>query len=185
MYVLCNKMVKSGKKWVKMVGNGKIFFMFAIKKKRTKAIMTFFAGEYESKLDAKGRLVLPSKIKANLPEESATDLVIGRSFDRCLFLYSTVEFNKIYARIAGLSGFNEENRRLQRTFFMGISNVELDANGRFLIPKSLLKYAELEKEIVLVGMGNHVEIWNPEHYQNNLINDSEEFNAMAKEKLDE
>lgn len=147
--------------------------------------MTFFTSEYECKLDAKGRLVLPAKIKSNLPEVSGTEMILGRGFDQCLFLYSTVEFNKIYARISGLNNFNEENRRLQRTFFMGISTIELDANGRFLIPKSLQKYANLEKEAVLVGMGNHVEIWEPELYHHHLINDRVEFNEMAKDKLDE
>ena len=147
--------------------------------------MTFFTSEYECKLDAKGRLVLPSKIKGNLPEVSGTEMVLGRGFDPCLMLYSMVEFNKIYSRIAGLSGFNEENRRLQRTFFMGISTVELDANGRFLIPKTLMGYGQLEKEVVLVGMGNHIEIWNPEIYHQHLINDPKEFNDLAKNKLDE
>ncbi len=147
--------------------------------------MTFFTGEYESKLDAKGRLVLPSKIKSLLPEDSQTELVLGRGFDKCLFLYSSVEFNKILARIAGLSGFNEENRRLQRTFFRGTTTLELDANGRFLIPKSLMAYGELDREVVIVGMGNHVEIWNPELYQENLISDPVEFNELAKSKLDE
>ena len=149
------------------------------------AIMTFFTSEYDCKLDAKGRLVLPAKIKNNLPEVSGTEMVLGRGFDQCLILYSMVEFNKIYSRIAGLSGFNEENRRLQRTFFMGISTVELDANGRFLIPKALQKYADLEKEVTLVGMGNHVEIWNPDIYNRHLINDPTEFNDLAKNKLDE
>ena len=107
--------------------------------------MTFFTSEYECKLDAKGRLVLPAKIKSNLPEVTGTEMILGRGFDQCLFLYSTVEFNKIYSRIAGLNNFNEENRRLQRTFFMGITTVELDANGRFLIPKSLQKYANLDR----------------------------------------
>ena len=155
-------------------------------KKRTQLVkMTFFTSEYECKLDAKGRLVLPSKIKGSLPEVSGTEMILGRGFDQCLFLYSKVEFNKVYSRIAGLSNFNEENRRLQRTFFMGISSVELDANGRFLIPKTLQKYAELEKEVVLVGMGNHIEIWDPDLYNKHLINDRKEFNELAKNKLDE
>ncbi len=149
------------------------------------AIMTFFTSEYECKLDAKGRLVLPAKIKNNLPEVSGAEMVLGRGFDQCLTLYSQVEFNKIYSQIAGLSGFNEENRRLQRTFFMGISSIELDANGRFMIPKPLLKYADLDKEVTVVGMGNHIEIWNPDIYHSYLINDPKEFNDLAKNKLDE
>ena len=147
--------------------------------------MTFFTSEYECKLDAKGRLVLPSKIKSNLPEGVGTEMILGCGFDQCLFLYSKVEFNKIYSKIAGLNNFNEENRRLQRTFFMGISAVELDANGRFLIPKTLQKYAQLDREAILVGMGNHIEIWDPGLYAKHLIADRREFNELAKSKLDE
>ncbi|MDH5382401.1 MAG: division/cell wall cluster transcriptional repressor MraZ [Cyclobacteriaceae bacterium] len=146
--------------------------------------MTFFTSEYESKLDSKGRIVLPAKIKNNLPEEAGSEVVIGRGFDKCIFLYSMVEYNKIYAKIAALSGFNEENRKLKRTYFQGISVVELDANGRFLIPKLLLAYSGIERDAVVVGMGNYVEIWNPGLYYESLINDPQEFNALAQEKLD-
>jgi len=147
--------------------------------------MTFFNSEYECKMDAKGRLVLPAKIKASLPESSSNELVIRRGFDQCLILYPMVEFNKLFSKIAGLSEFNEENRKLQRNFFRGSSTVELDGNGRFLVPKSMQVYANLEKEIMVIGMGNRVEIWNPELYERQLIEDPGEFSDLAKKYLDE
>lgn len=147
--------------------------------------MTFFTSEYESKLDAKGRLVLPARIKGNLPEASGNELAIRRGFDRCLILYPMVEFNKIYSKIAGLSEFNEENRKLQRNFFRGSSIVELDSNGRLLIPKPMLQYAELKKDVIVVGMGNRVELWEPGLYNKQLIDNPEEFSELARKHLDD
>lgn len=147
--------------------------------------MSFFTSEYECKIDAKGRLMLPAKIKGNLPEVSGNELVIRRGFEPCLILYPMVEYKKIYSKIAGLNEFNEEYRKLQRNFFRGSSVVELDGTGRFLIPRLMLGYAQLEKDTVLVGMGNKVEIWNPELYEKHLINDPGEFSALAQKYLDE
>ena len=147
--------------------------------------MTFFTSEYESKLDAKGRLVLPARIKSQLPESSGNELVIRKGFEQCLILYPMVEFKKVFSKISGLSEFNEEYRKLQRNFFSGTVTVELDNNGRFLIPKNMLSYATLDKESVLVGMGNKVEIWNPSLYEKHLINDPSELSKLAQKYLDE
>jgi MraZ protein len=84
-----------------------------------------------------------------------------------------------------LSEFNEEYRKLQRNFFSGTATVELDANGRFVIPKNMLSYAQLEKDIVLVGMGNKVEVWNPSTYEKHLIKDTSELSKLAEKYLTE
>lgn len=147
--------------------------------------MAFFTSEYECKIDAKGRLVLPAKIKAALPEASGNELVIRRGFEPCLILYPMIEYKKIYSKIAGLSEFNEEYRKLQRNFFRGSSVVELDNTGRLLIPKLMLGYSQLEKDAIVVGMGNKVEIWNPVLFEENLINDPSEFSKLAQKYLDE
>lgn len=147
--------------------------------------MAFFTSEYECKIDAKGRLALPSKIKSALPETSGNELVIRRGFETCLILYPMVEYKKIYSKIAGLSEFNEEYRKLQRNFFRGSSVVELDSAGRLLIPKLMMGYAQLDKDSIVVGMGNKVEIWNPTLYEQNLIDDPSEFSKLAQKYLDE
>jgi len=146
--------------------------------------MAFFTSEYDCKLDAKGRLVLPARIKASLPESSGSELVIGLGFEKCLVVYPLQEFKKIYSKVAGLSEFNPEYRRLQRNFFRGNSVVELDSSGRFLIPKSMLNYAQLEKGVTVVGMGNKVELWNPELYQEQLYSDQTEFSENVQKFLD-
>lgn len=147
--------------------------------------MTFFTSEYESKLDSKGRLVLPARIKSQLPGGESNELVIRRGFEPCLIIYPMVEFKKVFSKISGLSEFNEEYRKLQRNFFSGTATVELDANGRFVIPKNMLGYAQLEKDIVLVGMGNKVEVWNPSIYEKHLIKDTSELSKLAEKYLTE
>ena len=151
--------------------------------------MTFFTSEYESKLDAKGRLVLPARIKSQLPvsgsESDSQELVIRRGFEQCLVLYPMVEFKKVFSKISGLNEFNEEYRKLQRNFLSGVITVELDGNGRFLIPKNMLSYAQIDKDAMLIGMGNKVEVWNPTIYEKHQIQDPGELSKLAEKYLNE
>ncbi|MCU0418147.1 MAG: division/cell wall cluster transcriptional repressor MraZ [Cyclobacteriaceae bacterium] len=147
--------------------------------------MTFFTSQYECKLDAKGRMVLPARIKSQLPEGEGQELIIRRGFEPCLIVYPLVEFKKVFSKISGLNEFNEEYRTLQRNFLSGVVTVELDANGRFLIPKNMLTYAQIDKDATLVGMGNKVEIWNPTTYEKHLIQDPSELSKLAQKHLEQ
>jgi MraZ protein len=147
--------------------------------------MTFFTSEYVCKLDPKGRIVLPSRIKAQLPEEGSAELVIRRGFEQCLIIYPMVEFKKVFSKISGLNEFNEEYRKLQRNFLSGVVTVELDNNGRFLIPRNMLTYAQIDKDAILVGIGNKVEVWNPAIYEKHLIQDPGELSKLAEKYLNE
>lgn len=147
--------------------------------------MAFFTSEYDCKLDAKGRLALPSKVRAALPDSASEELVLRRGFEPCLVLYPMLEYKKIYTKIKSLSEFSEEYRRFQRTFFRGNVDVELDGAGRINIPKKMMEYAGLEKEVVLVGLGNRIEIWNPDQYEEYLIQDANEYSKMAEKFLAE
>jgi MraZ protein len=150
-----------------------------------KTQMAFFTSEYECKLDTKGRLVLPAKIKANLPEVSTHELVIRQGFEPNLILYPMLEYKKIHAKIAALSEFNEEQRKLKRTFFRSIAQVELDNAGRILIPKAALAHARLDKDVLLVGMGNYIEMWNPQVFNDYQLGDPVEYSDLAQKYLDE
>jgi MraZ protein len=145
--------------------------------------MGFFSGEYDCTIDAKGRMVLPARIKSNLPEVDAGNIVLTRGFEACLVLYSQTEFKKIYNKIAGLNEFSEEFRRFQRNFFRGVQELELDNNSRLLLPKSLATHAQLDKDAIVVGMGNRVEIWNPTVYEQYLIQDNSELAKLAEKYL--
>jgi MraZ protein len=145
--------------------------------------MSHFSSEYECRLDAKGRIVLPAKIKAQLPEASGNNIVVTRGFEPCLVVYPQVEWKKVFSKVSGLNEFNEEYRNFQRNFLRGNTEVDLDSNGRFLIPKTMLKYAQIEKEVIVVGIGNRVELWNPSLYEKYLINDQKEFSKLAEKYL--
>lgn len=148
--------------------------------------MTYFSSEYECKLDAKGRMMLPARIKSALPQELEAEeikVTIKRGFEPCLTLYPQTEWDKIFQRVVALDEFNREQRNFQRTFLRGCTEIELDKTGRFLIPKTMLRYANIEKEAILVGMGNRIEIWNPDTYEEFLIQDEEEFSEMAEKFL--
>jgi MraZ protein len=145
--------------------------------------MNFLSGEYECKIDPKGRLVLPAKIKTNLPEASGNHVVLTRGFEPCLVLYPKSEWKTIYDKVAGLNEFNEEYRQFQRNFFRGNTEIELDGTGRFIVPRTMARFADLEKEAIVVGLGNRVEIWNPDRYEDFLIKDQQSFSQLAEKFL--
>ena len=147
--------------------------------------MAFFTSEHECKLDAKGRLVLPSRLKSVLPEASKKSIIIRKGFDPNLIIYPLHEFQNIYTRINSLNEFSSEQRKLKRNLFSSISQIDLDSNGRFLLPKSMISHTGLEKDVILVGMGNVIELWSPDNYKKYLINDANEFSKLAQKYLDE
>ncbi|HCH45733.1 division/cell wall cluster transcriptional repressor MraZ [uncultured Algoriphagus sp.] len=142
-----------------------------------------FNSQYECKLDPKGRLVMPSKIKGAIPEANGTTLMLRMAEDKCLALYPMVEFKKLENQIKALSINNPEQRKLQRTFFITSVEVELDSAGRLLIPKLYQTYAGLEKDVVVVGMGSRIEIWNPQNYLNNIIEDPADLSSLMEKYL--
>jgi len=147
--------------------------------------MSLLTGEFECKMDAKGRLTLPSKVKVKLPEVSGNQLVLSRGLEPCLVLYPLVEYRRIYSRIASMNEFNEEFRVIQRNFFRRITEVEIDKAGRILIPKTMSNYAKLEKEVILVGMGNRMELWDANVFEEFIINDNSELDKLAQKHLTE
>ena len=125
----------------------------------------YFSGEYECKLDTKGRLVLPTKLKSCLPINSEDKIVVARGFEPCLTLYPYSEWQELFEKVSALNEFNAEYRRFQRSFLRGSTELDIDKSGRVLLPKSMLRYALIEKESILVGVGNRIEIWNPLTYE--------------------
>lgn len=145
--------------------------------------MHLLSGEYDCKLDPKGRLVLPAKVKASLPEASGNQLVVLRGFEPCLVLYPREAWRVIHEKVTALDEFNAEYRQFQRNFLRGMTEIELDSIGRFLLPSSMRRYAGIEKEVVLVGIGNRCEIWDPARYDDFLIKDQESVSQMAQKIL--
>lgn len=142
--------------------------------------MAYFSGEYECKLDAKGRMVLPSRLKASLPAEQSAVWALMRGFEPCLVLYPMMEWKKVFDKVTLLNEFNEEYRSFQRNFLRGNTEVDLDGNGRFIIPKTMANYSSIDKEVIAIGIGNRIELWNPTLYETFLIKDSKALSQLAQ-----
>lgn len=129
-----------------------------------------FRGEFNHTIDAKGRLIIPAKFREKLGEE----FIITKGLDGCLSVYPEEEWKRFEENLTALSLIKKENRQLTRFFVAGASECELDKQGRILVPVPLRKFAELDKEVVLVGMLNRVEIWDKQRYLDSEVDDMDE-----------
>ena len=120
-----------------------------------------FMGEYNHTIDAKGRLIIPSKYREALGNE----FVVTKGLDGCLFVYDNAEWTAFEEKLKALPLTNKDARRFVRFFLAGAALAEVDKQGRILIPGTLREFAELEKEVVLVGVGSRVEIWSKERWE--------------------
>lgn len=143
--------------------------------------MNFLIGEYECKLDAKGRMVVPAALKRQLPDVEREGLVVNRGFDGNLVLYTRSEWNKILAQLSRLNQFQARNRDFIRKFTSGATELMLDSAGRVLLPRTLLDYAQIGSELVLVCNLCKVEVWSKAKYEEKLNAISEEdFSELAE-----
>ncbi|MCS7004284.1 MAG: division/cell wall cluster transcriptional repressor MraZ [Cytophagales bacterium] len=145
-----------------------------------------FFGEYECKLDDKNRLVLPARLKSEITSENNEEeitLILCKGFEPCLNLYlpSTWE-SVILEKMRQLDFYHSEHRALQRTFLGGSTEVSMDKTGRILLPRLMQKYALLEKDLLIVGVDQRIEIWNPDKYQEYILT-GEQFSQAAHEYL--
>jgi MraZ protein len=146
--------------------------------------MTGFLGEYEVTIDAKGRFLVPVALKKQLAEEGAHQFVINRGLDFCLSLYPMESWDPLYTKISKLNDFDIKASAFKRRFLNGASKIELDSAGRLLLPKNLMEYAQLEKDAVLVFVGDKIEIWDKIKYKEFFESFSqEEFKIMANEVM--
>jgi MraZ protein len=146
--------------------------------------MIGFLGEYEVTMDAKGRFLLPAGFKKQLGEESAGQFVINRGIETCLTLYPMQVWEPIFSEVSKLNDFDPKVRQFRRYFLNGATNIELDSAGRLLIPKSLMEYAGLEKDVVLVSAVDKIEIWDKTKYNKFFESFSpESYSELANEVM--
>src|SRR5215203_3774877 len=126
--------------------------------------MIGFLGEYEVTMDAKGRFLLPAAFKKQLAADASNQFVINRGIETCLSLYPMQSWEPIFSQVSSLNEFDPKVRQFRRYFLNGATNLELDSAGRLLIPKTLIDYAGLEKDIVLVSAVDKIEIWDKIKY---------------------
>lgn len=133
-----------------------------------------FMGEYNHTIDAKGRLIIPSRFREQLGEE----FVVTAGLDGCLFVYANEEWKSFEEKLRALPVSNPEARKFSRFFLASASLCEVDRQGRILIPAKLRAMAGLEKEVVLAGVGSRIEIWDKERWiQTSSYDNMEEIAA--------
>lgn len=124
-----------------------------------------FMGEYNHTIDAKGRLIVPSKFREILGDA----FVVTKGLDGCLFVYDNEEWKLFEEKLRSLPITNKEARQFVRFFLAGATEAEVDKQGRILIPNVLREFAELIKDVVLVGVGSRIEIWGKERFENEAV----------------
>jgi MraZ protein len=157
----------SGKKWL-------------IRTSESPTIVTQLIGEFPLKLDAKSRISLPAGLLRQVPAESADKWVINRGFEACLVLYPAPEWESMVAELGQLNPYVRENREFLRYFLRGATSLESDSAHRLLLPKPLLQYAGIDKDLVLFGHLNRLEIWSEQAYLRMLDQEPQDFSALAE-----
>ncbi len=159
------KVVESGVKWWKRGEEGK---------------RTMFLGEYQHSIDEKGRMIIPAKFRETLGQT----FIVTRGLDHCLFIYPHEEWSVLEQKLKALPLMKSDARAFTRFFFSGATECELDKQGRVNIPGHLRDYAKLDKECVVIGVSNRVEIWSKDIWQAYFNQSEHSFNEIAEKLVD-
>ena len=145
--------------------------------------MNDLIGEFDCKMDAKGRLMLPVSLKKQLPDVERDGLIINRGFEQNLVIYPRKVWEQTVAELSKLNMFERKNREFVRAFQRGATPLSLDATGRVLLPKTLLEYAGITSELVLACQLDKIEVWDKKIYDNLFDGTPENFSALAEEVM--
>lgn len=146
----------------------------------TMEVMLNLLGEHTCRIDAKGRLMFPARLRRQLDKVLHHGLVINRDiFEKCLVLYPKPEWDNVNGEMTRLSRYNRKHQLFQRKFLKGATIVDLDASGRLNIPGVLLDYAGIDlkksNEIIVSGLGEKVEIWTVDAYEKQVLGEDTDF----------
>lgn len=146
--------------------------------------MISILGTYECKADIKGRIMLPSVLKKQILPVLNDGFVVKRSvFNKCLEIHPMSEWEKIVNQVNKLNRFVKKNNDFIRSYMSGLKIVSVDSSSRLLIPKDLIKFAGLEKEIVLSSSVNIIEVWDKVEYENSVSKSLDNFGDLAEDVM--
>lgn len=146
--------------------------------------MNTIVGTYECKVDAKGRLMMPAPLKKQLASSLQNGFVLKRSvFQPCLELYPMEEWDLMMQKINKLNRFVKKNNDFIRRFTAGVKMVEIDALGRLLVPKDLVAFSSISKDVVFSSAVNIVEIWDKDLYEKSISGEDMDFADLAEEVM--
>jgi len=135
-----------------------------------------FMGEYHHNIDDKGRIVIPGKFR----EITSDKIIITRGLEKCLYLYTEEEWNKVVDKLNTLPFTKKDARTFMRSFFAGATSSEFDRSGRINITSPLVEYAGLTKECVIIGVNDRIEIWDKILYNSFLEDNSSKLESIAE-----
>lgn len=145
--------------------------------------MSSFKGRYSYSVDSKGRIALPAKLRKNVSPAANDTFIITRGFEQCLFVYPQDEWNKVEDSVRALSPSNPQHRFFVRTLLQWATDVQLDGQARITIPQDLLKFAGIENEVLILGVMERIEIWNPNIYEQYMNNQPATYETVAESVL--
>ena len=143
-----------------------------------------FTGHSICSLDAKSRIIIPAKFRKYIKPEAENKLILTRGMDQCLLVYPQDEWQKVTAGLTRYNQFNSDQRFFIRQFLNFVNECELDSQNRILIPPQLVQFANLKKDVTVLGQLNKMEIWDPEikeQYDNSMPNTYEEIAEKVSE----
>ena len=135
-----------------------------------------FMGEYSHTIDAKGRIIVPAKFRESL----GNNVVVTKGLDNCLFVYTSEDWRKFEEKLRTLPLTNKDARKFTRFFLAGAAEMEIDKQGRILIPSVLREFAALEKDVVLVGVGSRIEIWDKASWNESISIYDDDMEEVAE-----
>jgi len=143
-----------------------------------------FYGEYQHTLDRKGRLILPSKIREAAKANFVEKFYITKGLDKCLFMFAEEEWRTQEQKFKSMSFTKQETRKFNRIYFSGAIDVVPDKQGRILIPSYLKDFAQIKREVVIIGVANRVEIWSKDLWKEFYRTSKESFEDIAEKLID-
>ena len=146
--------------------------------------MNYLIGTYECKIDVKGRLLIPSAFKKQLAPVVTKGFVLKRAvFQNCLELYPLNQWEELITKVNSLNRFKKKNNDFIRRFTAGVKFIELDNTGRLLIPKDLIEFSNIKKDITLSSSVNIIEIWDKLNYEKAIADSRNDFAKLAEEVM--
>ncbi|HQP92054.1 MAG TPA: division/cell wall cluster transcriptional repressor MraZ [Candidatus Omnitrophota bacterium] len=143
-----------------------------------------FYGEYAHSIDNKGRLILPSRIREAAKANFIEKFFITRGLDKCLFMFGEDEWKNVEQKFKAMSFTKQDSRRFNRLYFSGAVEMVPDKQGRILLPSYLKDYAQVKKDVVIIGVANRVEIWSKDLWNEFYKSNMESFEETAEKLME-
>jgi MraZ protein len=145
--------------------------------------MSSFKGSHEYSVDSKGRINIPARLRKYVSPEANDTFIVTRGYEKCLFVYPLDEWNKLEQSIRDLSPTNPQHRFFMRTLLELATESQLDGQSRITIPRELLQFAGIENDVLILGVLERIELWNPRIYQDYLKAQADTYEHVAQNVL--